>query len=344
MWRASLLAIAITIALATAPAHAVPIEEHPELREFIDTMVTRHGFERKVLERWFTDAQLRPNFVAAMDRPREALPWFEYRKGFVTDERIRWGVAYWDQNRAALERAEREYGVPPEIILAIIGVETAYGRNKGQSNSLDALLTFSFSYPRRAPFFRRELEEFLLLTRELKTEPSRIAGSYAGALGIPQFMPSSYRAYAIDFDNDGRRDLFNSNADAIGSVANFLRQHGWSPGQPVADPTVPDGPLYTWLAELGVKPLMPLKQWINYGIVPLRATPLVPDTDNDRMAALLLMRGETGPMYYLGYDNFYTITRYNRSQNYAMAVYDLGRGIRARRQGENENLQSKRTP
>lgn len=326
------LALALMACLAPSAA-AVPIEQYPELDRLIETLAKEHGFERASLRKLFTATNLRPDVIAAMERPREALPWHIYRTSFLKEERIRLGARYWEQHKNVLTRVEREFGVPPELIIAIIGVETGYGANRGGHSALEALLTLTLDYPRRAEFFRQELIELLLLARELKIDPRSIKGSYAGALGIPQFMPSSYRRYAVDFDNDHKRDLLDNPPDAIGSVANFLRRHGWVPGESVVDEAEIKGSLYTWPQRLGTEPVLRMRDWVGYGIFPRRAETATNSApvDRDRPAALIALEGEAGPLYYLGYNNFYVITRYNHSKNYAMAVYQLAQAIRQRR-------------
>lgn len=342
--RTSFIA-AVILGLLAAPAAAVSVEDYPELDGIIETLVKRHHFDRVKLQKMFAAATLRPEIVAAIERPREALPWYEYRRSFLNEERVRLGARYWEEHRDTLARAERRYGVPPELIVAIIGVETRYGANRGEHSALEALLTLSLAYPRRADFFRQELTEFLLLARELKADPRTIKSSYAGALGIPQFMPHSYRQYAVDFDNDRKRDLLGNPADAIGSVANFLHAHGWTPGEPVIDETEIKGALYTWPKQLGTEPVLRLREWLGYGIFPRREmTPPPNDGDNERPAALIALDGDAGPLYYLGYNNFYVITRYNRSKNYAMAVYELARMIRLRYQERHDISVTATTP
>ena len=318
-------------------ARAVAPDEYPELGTFIERMVTTYGFKHEPLQRLFARARIRAEILSAMDRPREALPWHEYQRAFLTDQHVRQGKQYWTAHKAVLERARRDYGVPPEIIVAIIGVETEYGRNQGDFPAIDALTTLALAYPRRAEFFRTELEEYLLLTRELKLDPTSVKGSYAGALGIPQFIPSSYRNYAVDFNGDRRRDLLNNNADAIGSVAHFLNRHGWERGGPVLDEARLEGALSSaWLEQLGPKPVLSVRQLLNYGIFPRTPAPgAAADTDpSDRAAALIVLEGEAGPLYHLGYNNFYVLTRYNRSKRYATAVYQLGLQIRRAFTGE----------
>ena len=301
---------------------AIDLEHYPELETFIEDMHSRHGLSESDLRYWFGQVQIRDDIIDAMKRPREALPWHEYRKQFVTKNHARLGQRFWRTNKAALDRAQAQYGVPPEIILAIIGIETQYGRNKGGYPVLDALTTLAFAYPPRSKFFRGELEQYLLLTEELKLDPLAIKGSYAGAVGLPQFIPSSYRHYAVDFDNDNKRDLLSSAADSIGSVGNYFKSHGWQAGEPIVDDTQLEGSHHIWFANLGIKPKLALKHFISYGIFPTSAN------NPELRAALFELEKESGPFYLFGYNNFYVITRYNHSKNYAMAVVELSELIK----------------
>src|SRR5512141_2372714 len=225
---------------AAAPA-APTYADRADVRAFIAELVSEQGFDAKALRAMFAAARFQPQIVAAMQRPLLEPPkWYEYAPQFLSPARIDGGVAFWDAHADALERAERVYGVPPEIVVAIIGVETFYGRNTGRHRVLDALCTLAFDYPRRAPFFRGELKSFLLLCRDLGVPAVKPTGSFAGAIGLPQFMPGSYRNYAVDFDGDGHADLWGSADDTIGSVANFLARHDWAPGQPVLLPAAID--------------------------------------------------------------------------------------------------------
>jgi membrane-bound lytic murein transglycosylase B len=315
--------LAAAAALVVAPAaHALELTDYPQIGQFIEEVAERHDFAPAALERLLREVELKPEVVTTMERPGEALPWHEYRKGFITELHVKRGLAYWHEHEATLERAYREYGVPPEVVLGVLGVETQYGRNHGRYRVLDALVTLWLHYPPRQEFFRRELEEFLVLAREARFDPARVKGSYAGALGIPQFIPSSYRRYAVDFDGDGRRDLIASPADAIGSVANFLRLHGWEADAPVSEPARLEGTHYFWVEKLGARPALRLAELATYGIFP--AAP----AESDRRAALIALDGEDGPIYRLGYENFYAITRYNRSKHYAMAVQELAEMLR----------------
>jgi len=323
-WRAALCALSLVL---PAPAHALSPADHPALRDFIEDMQRAHGFSERALERLFRRVRLRPEILLAMERPKEALPWYEYRRLFVNDGRVEQGVAFWRRHATLLERARRKYGVAPEIVVAILGVETQYGRHTGQWPVLDALATLMLRHPPRAAFFRRELEQFLLLAREQRLDPQAVKGSYAGAIGMPQFIPSSWRRYAVDFDGDRRRDLLGSDADVVGSVANFLRAHGWQADAPVADSARVEGTLHVWLEKLGTRPVLPLRQFVHRGVSPTAPR------DPDLPAALIVLEGETGPETRIGYNNFYVITRYNRSHRYAMAVHDLAEQIR-RQYGE----------
>lgn len=309
---------------AAMPARALEVARYPELESFIHELSQTDGFSRRALERLFARARLRPEIIQAMERPKEALPWYEYRKLFITDERIGQGINFWRRHARELARAQREFGVPPEIVVAILGVETQYGKRRGAWPVLDALTTLAFQYPPRAAFFREELKQYLLLTRELKLDPARLQGSYAGAMGMPQFIPSSWRRYAVDFDGDRRADLFDNTTDIIGSVANFLRVHGWERDAPVSDAAHVEGTLYFWLEKLGVKPSLPLGQFVRYGVSPRV------HRDPELSAALILLEDETGPRARIGYNNFYVITRYNRSSRYAMAVQELAEQLRNR--------------
>ncbi len=289
-------------------------------------MAEQHKFSEARLLEMFRQVRVRSEIVETIERPRETQPWYDYRKLFLTDEHVSRGAEFWSKHATALARAKREYGVAPEVIVAILGVETRYGRNGGQYPVVDALTTLWLHYPPRADFFKHELEDVLLLARELNVDPRSIKGSYAGAIGMPQFMPSSYRRYAVDFDGDGKRDLVRSPEDVIGSVANFLHVHGWEDGGPLVDDVELHGTLYFWIEHLGVKPALNVAGLARYGILP-RA-----EVAAERRAALIGLEGETGPIYRLGYNNFYVITRYNRSKRYAMVVVELATRLRRGRE------------
>ena len=295
-------------------------------------MHQQHGFDSVQLHADFSKIRANETVLRAI-RPA-AVPelqrsWQRYRERFVNARRIGNGLSFWQDNAATLARAEAVFGVAPEIIAAIIGVETEYGRNMGKFSVLEALSTLAFNYPPRAPFFRAELEHYLLLARENRFPALALKGSYAGAIGIPQFMPSSLRNYAVDFDGDERIDLSHSTTDAIGSVARYLQLHGWQAGAPVAVPAVVAGDPAALIAA-GIKPVLTLAEFAPAGVgIVGDATAL--DT---RPGALIdLVSPEQPTEYWIGFDNFYAITRYNRSSFYAMAVFQLAEALReARRQ------------
>jgi membrane-bound lytic murein transglycosylase B len=294
-----------------------------DLAEFIASMTREHGFARTEVEAILADATKQQRILDAISRPAEGLPWWRYRNIFVKPDRAQGGLEFWRANAETLEKAEQRYGVPPEIVVAVIGVETFYGRHTGGHRVLDALYTLGFHYPKRASFFRRQLEEFLLLSREETIDPRQPTGSYAGAMGRPQFIPSSYRAYAVDFDGDGRRDIWENNADVIGSVGNYFAVHGWTAGAPVATRIEGVAARPDHFVAAGMKPSLTVGELRAAGY---RLDDAVPDTAKTSVVALEQPDGEE---YWAGLDNFYVITRYNHSNLYAMAVLQLSREILA---------------
>jgi membrane-bound lytic murein transglycosylase B len=320
-----LAVLALAAFSATNPVRAADALR-PEIDAFVADVAGRHGLAAGTLRLLLRQARSQPDILRAMSAQTTARPWHRYRPIFVNPERIAGGVRFWNEHAALLARAESEYGVPAELIVATIGVETVYGRFTGTHRVLDALTTLAFDFPRRAEFFRGELEQFLLLAHEGVLDPLRMRGSYAGAMGVPQFMPSSFQNYAVDFDADGRRNLWDGMADSIGSVANYYRSFGWQPGRPVVVPAAIEGEGYRALAEQGIEP--------RFDVDALHAAGVRPHADigQDR-AAMLVLEGEAGDEYWLGLNNFYVITRYNRSTNYAMSVHHLAREIRKAREG-----------
>jgi len=295
----------------------------PEIEAFIEQMQSKHAYDATVLRKAFQQVQPRPSIIRAMTAPSTSRPWFEYRRRIIDPTRIDNGVRFWRENAAALERASREFGVPQELIVATIGVETLYGRNMGTLKVLDALSTLAFDYPPRAEFFRGELEEYLLLARENGIPPGTLRGSYAGAIGMPQFLPSSYRKYAVDFDGDGRRNLVDSAADAIGSIANYYQSFGWKKGAPTIVSAGPgDADLGPILAG-GIRPHITIAELRSRGVTVQEAV------DDSAEATVFYVQTEAGPKLLLGLNNFYVITRYNRSINYAMAVWELAVAVKA---------------
>ncbi len=311
-----------------------------EVADFIDRMVSAHGFERAALESIFKRVRYIDTTIQLIKPAPPGKPknWQAYRARFIDPIRIDAGVAFWNTYADALARAEERYGVPAEIIVGILGVETVYGRNTGNFRVLDALTTLAFDYPQtpnresRMDFFRRELENTLLFARESGIDPFSLFGSYAGAVGWPQFMPGSIRKYAVDFDGDGRIDLRNSPVDAIGSVANFLVEHGWKPGEPIAFPAriSQSESVRGWEAFVG--------QGLEakFSLEELKASGVITEVElpADMLYGLVdLQNGEEPTEYWLGAANFFAITRYNRSFFYAMSVVDLGRAVRLARGG-----------
>lgn len=307
--------------LGIAPAYAVDIDR-PDISAFIDSMVSEHDFDRPDLRAVLQSATTQESILELIARPAEKTKsWGEYRVIFLTDERIKAGAAFWRENRETLERISLETGVPIEILVGIIGVETYFGRITGGHRVLDALVTLAFDYPPRAKFFRRELEEFLLLVREEDMPPTDAVGSYAGAMGRPQFMPSSYRAYAVDSTGDGRRDIWNDWADVAGSVANYFVAHGWTTGEEITTrATLGD----SWR---GPVPENQLKPQDTIGSLSERGVKFVSSLPANSEAQLLTLEGSNGAEHWVGFHNFFVITRYNRSVMYALAVHQLGQEI-----------------
>ena len=308
-----------------------------DVRILVNELANEQGFDRKQLLRLFAAAQFQPKIVAAMQRPIVEPPkWFEYAPQFLSRERIEGGVAYFSAHQADLERAERQFGVPAEIIVAIIGVETFYGRNLGSYRVFDALTTLAFDYPRRATFFRAELKDFLRLTRDQGISPLVPKGSFAGAMGVPQFMPGSYVRYAVDFDGDGKIDLWTSGADVIGSIANYLARHDWQSGGSVLLPaTIDAGARDAVLRKLdgGMSERRSLSAWEDDGVA---ADALASELPVDPVGLLMLeeqpVNGEERASYWIACPNFYAITRYNRSRLYASAVFNLAQAVKAARE------------
>lgn len=291
---------------------------------FIEDMVERHGFERGELTSLFEGMDTRQDVIDAMTRPAEAFPWHRYRPIFMTEARISGGARFWNEHAETIARAAETYGVDPEMIVAIIGVESNYGHIQGRYPVIEAVATLAFDHPPRATFFRRELEEFLLLTREERIDPATATGSYAGAMGSPQFISSSYRAYAVDFDDSGSRDLWSSWPDIIGSIANYFHVHGWRAGDAVA---VPATLRMTSAASLATRKLD-----LQHTVGGLRAAGVeVGDDLDDRRKANLLeleTNAEGELEHWVTLHNFFVITRYNRSPLYAMAVHQLAGAIK----------------
>ncbi|GAB3093949.1 lytic murein transglycosylase B [Pseudomaricurvus hydrocarbonicus] len=308
--------------LGCATVTAQGYEDSVAGKALIAEMVSEHEFTEAELKGWLSQAKKQQSILEAIARPAEkTLTWAEYRKIFVTASRIGKGVEFWQKNEAALARAQEQYGVPAEIIVAIIGVETRYGQHMGNYRVLDALSTLAFDYPKRSDFFTKELKQFLLLAREQQRDPLSLKGSYAGAMGYGQFMPSSYRAYAADFDDDGFVDIWNNQQDAIGSVANYFVRHGWKTGAPVVSRARAASDFDQKLLNDSLKPKHTVASLKAEGFEPVTQLP------GAAKANAMKLEGEHGVEFWMGLNNFYVITRYNHSRLYAMAVYQLSQEI-----------------
>jgi len=323
--------LALLAAFLCAPALAQPVSapafdlKRPEIAAFVNEVAARDGYSKKQVRALLQAAQPQPKIIELMNRPLEkAAPWFEYRDHFLTPERIDEGVQFWGEHRDSLERIAAQYQVPPEYIVAILGVETKYGRVLGKFRVLDSLSTLAFDYPPRQAFFRSELEQFLILARENKLDPLTLVGSYAGAIGAPQFMPSSYRRYAVDADGDAKRDLWGDWDDVIASVANYLREKGWTPGAPVlTEATLEPDPSFQ---------IDPHNLELNETVSSLasRGVRLDLDLPADTPVVLISAEQRDGPAYRVGFHNFYVLSRYNASARYVMAVHDLAQAVAQR--------------
>jgi membrane-bound lytic murein transglycosylase B len=323
--QAAALALALALPFNALASYA----EREDARSFVDEVAARHGLDRAALLDSLSRARHDASVIRLITPPasRGARSWQNYRSRFLDKARIDGGTRFWAAHEAELDRAAKQFGVPAEIIIAIIGVETAYGRNTGNFETLSALATLAFDYPPRADLFRRELESLFVLAREQGREPESYYGSFAGAIGYPQFLPSSIRAYAVDYDGNGRIDFESDAIDAIGSVANYLHVHGWQPSAPIAERAqlVP-GTDAAGLVAAGIEPRLDPEHLRVSGVTTVQGTPAA-------LTATLvdLETPGTTTEYWLGYRNFYVITRYNRSSFYAMSVFELAEALRLRR-------------
>jgi len=309
--------------LSSASALAIDLDQ-PEVETFIDTMVEEHDFDREQLRDTLAAAEVKQSILDAIARPAEKTKsWAEYREIFITPERIEAGAQFWADNEDALRQVSESTGVPMEMLVGIIGVETYFGRITGSFRVLDALSTLAFSYPPRAKFFRRELEEYLLLVREEGMQATDATGSYAGAMGRPQFMPSSFRAYAVDATGDGKRDIWNDWTDVAGSIANYFLEHGWKSGEDVAAEASLGG---SWQGPVP-EPRNTLKPSETVASLSRKGVMFVTDLPGDSKGELLTYEGADGLEHWVGFHNFFVITRYNRNVMYALAVHQLGQEI-----------------
>lgn len=334
------LMLLLALTMITISAHS-GYREHPEAGPLVDKLVDQ-GLDRARLEKLLDDAERKDSILEAIARPAEKrLNWGEYKQIFIQPGRIRQGEQFWTEHAELLKRAEAEFGVSRYIIMAILGVETRYGRHTGSYRVLDALATLGFDYPPRASFFRKQLRAFLLMEEEAGIDAGSLKGSYAGAMGYPQFIPTSYRAYAVDFDDDGKTDLVHSVADAVGSVGNYFAEHGWRDGLAVAARARVSDNGYDNVFSREMKPSMTLAELRQHKVTPVPCegaeipTPhCFQQLPGDTEVAPLRLEGEHGAEFWLGTRNFYVITRYNQSPLYALAVYQLARALE-QRIGEN---------
>lgn len=321
--RILVAALAVLPCLASADADFLA---RADVQRYIDEQVATGRFNRPELEALFANVELKPRILEILDRPSTARPWYQFRSSFYNERLLNDGVAFWRAHADALARAEQQYGVEPELIVAILGIETHYGRNTGSFRVADALSTIGFNYPRRAEYFRNELTELLLLAHEERLDPLTLKGSYAGAMGLPQFMPSSFRKWAVDFDGSGHRDIWNSPDDAIGSVANYFHLHGWVHGDDIVVPAVVQ-------PGVNVDALVADKFNLHYTVGEIAAKGVWPQVQLPAQARAVLVPLEVAPgetQYWLGLNNFYVITRYNKSSLYAKAAQEIAREIKSR--------------
>jgi membrane-bound lytic murein transglycosylase B len=324
--------VLLLTALFSLTASATSYLERPEVQQFIKEMDEKYDYNPEKLKHLFSEVEQQDKVIELMKRPAEAKPWYVYRPIFISEQRANDGVTFWREHNDTIREASIRYKVAPEIIVAIIGVETSYGKNVGSFAVFDTLTTLAFDYPPRAAFFRSELVHFLLMTREENINPLEPIGSYAGAMGPPQFISSSYRAYAVDFDDAGQRDLLNNMDDAIVSVANYFHKHGWKPGGLVAVRATVKGDDYTKLLsnefkegtriQKPQKPATFVRDLKSYGVTPEQTIP------GDQKVNLIELDVNGKHEYWLTFDNFYTITRYNHSNLYAMVVFELSQMIK----------------
>ncbi|HYF98043.1 MAG TPA: lytic murein transglycosylase B [Coxiellaceae bacterium] len=294
------------------------------MQSFINQMVQNQHFDRKTLTTLFKQVELQPSIIKSITTPYEAQPWYKYRSHFLNQARIEGGVNYWKKNRKFLEAAQQRYGVDPAIIVGIIGVETNYGNLIGHYRVIDALSTLAFNYPPRSKFFTEELKEYLLMCRQQGINPLSLKGSYAGAFGIPQFMPSSSRRFAVAYNPNSIIDISNKHEDAIMSVANYFKTNHWQLGSPVATPVSIQGSAYKNVLESKVQ--------LNYSLAQLKQDGVRTSSTLQAQprASLIELQDENAPEYWVVFPNFKTIMSYNPRIAYAMAVYQLSEAVKQR--------------
>jgi membrane-bound lytic murein transglycosylase B len=291
------------------------------MNSFIDRMVATRHYNKAELNTLFQAVEIKNDIIKKISSPAEGMPWYKYRKIFMTEARINAGVKFWQDNTQALSKAEQQYGVPAQIIVAILGVETFYGQKTGNYRVIDALSTLAFAYPPRSQFFSSELENFLVLCKKEHLDPLNPTGSYAGAMGMPQFMPSSFLSYAIDFNHDGHADIWHTPNDAIASIGNYLTEHHWQKNQAIAVPITAQNDAYKTKLSKDLKPELRIAELESLNLTTSKALPL------DTEVKLLSFEQPQGNELWAGLNNFYVITRYNHSPLYAMAVFQLSESI-----------------
>ena len=320
--RSTQFLFAIVLGFLLPVGAAADYSQHPAALALIDEMVVEHNFDRAELNALFSQIEMKQSIIDAMTRPAEKTKsWGEYRNIFIQPSRIAGGVAFWRDNAQVLAEVESRFGVPPEIVVAIIGVETLYGGNMGSYRVTDALATLAFDYPPRSPFFTDELKHFLILTREHDRVPLDFVGSYAGAMGLGQFMPSSYRNYALNYDADPFADIWTTPADAVWRVANYLQGYGWVAGKEIAGRAKVETDFDSSYVSSALEPDQEISGLHGVGV-----TALFPVEEGEPLT-LMELQGQVGTEYWIGTENFYVITRYNHSRLYAMAVYQLASEI-----------------
>lgn len=312
--------VGLCLYFSTICAIALPAKSL-SVAEFIDKMVTVDHYDRQELLNLFQQTEYLPEVIDRINQPFEEKPWDFYKSFFITQDRIDGGVQYWHAHAATLEKVSQQYGVSPAVIVAIIGIETKYGQETGKFSELRTLATLAFRYPKRSAFFQNELENYLLLTREYQLPPLGLNGSYAGALGIPQFMPSNYRAYAVSFDGQSSVNLLEDHDDAIASIAHYLKKAGWKSHELVAVPAKIQGPVRPWLISADAKPVYRLSTLSKFGVQ--SSLPVSPT----QKAALIAMHNTHDNEYWVTFQNFHSIMAYNPRTTYAMAIYQLSQAI-----------------
>lgn len=315
---------ALLLGCATLACADEALLAREDVQHYIKTTAQEHGFSEAELSDLFVRIEPKPHIIDIFDRPSTSRPWHQFRSNFLNASRIQTGARFWQENADLIAKISTHYQVDPAVIVAILNAETLYGKNMGSFRVLDVLSTAAFDYPRRSAFFRKELTHFLLLARDEKEDPLSFKGSYAGAMGWPQFIPSSFRNFAVDWDGDGHHDIWNNKGDILASAANYLARHGWQEGTPSHIAVNVEGSQIEGLLADKFNLHYTVAELMQMGVRPIS------EIDGQQKAVLFALEVEPGfTRYYLGFNNFYVITRYNRSTLYATAVLELAEEIRA---------------